>query len=70
MDLTNRIWDIYAFEGDPFLLQTALGLLKILEPRLYCDEEEIIKILTLESHGRILQQDEETLLGHIRSVRR
>ncbi|KAL7274845.1 hypothetical protein RUND412_002229 [Rhizina undulata] len=45
LDLTARIWDVYSFEGDSFLVRTAVGVLTVLESRLYGNREEVLKVL-------------------------
>lgn len=44
-----RVMDIYAFEGDKFLIRAMVGLLAILESRLYGSRHEILKVLGWEA---------------------
>jgi hypothetical protein len=45
VDITSRIWDVYSFEGDSFLVRTAVGVMTMLESKLYGDQHEVLKIL-------------------------
>ncbi|KAA8900835.1 rab-GTPase-TBC domain-containing protein [Sphaerosporella brunnea] len=45
VDITSRIWDIYSFEGDSFLVRTAVGIMTVLESKLYGSRDEVLKIL-------------------------
>jgi hypothetical protein len=41
-----RLWDILLLEGDPFLFRAALGILGVLEPRLFFpDRQELLELL-------------------------
>jgi hypothetical protein len=41
-----RIWDVIILEGDSFLYRTALGILAVLEPRLFFPErKELLELL-------------------------
>src|SRR4051794_11809341 len=35
IDIASRLWDVYAFEGDAFLIRTAVAVMMVLEGRLY-----------------------------------
>lgn len=45
LDITSRLWDVYIFEGDGFLVRTAIGILTVLEPQLYGTKEEVVRLL-------------------------
>ncbi|RPA92074.1 hypothetical protein L873DRAFT_1711374 [Choiromyces venosus 120613-1] len=45
IDIASRIWDIYSFEGDEFLVRTAIAVMTVLESRLYGDAEEVVGLL-------------------------
>ncbi|KAF8472799.1 hypothetical protein BDZ91DRAFT_450367 [Kalaharituber pfeilii] len=45
LDVTSRLWDVYVFEGDAFLVRTAIGVLTALETKLYGSKEEVIEVL-------------------------
>lgn len=45
VDITSRIWDVYSFEGDSFLVRTAVGILTVLESKLYGSRNEVLDIL-------------------------
>ncbi|KAI9752930.1 MAG: hypothetical protein M4579_005416 [Chaenotheca gracillima] len=49
IDIASRIWDVYVFEGDAFLVRTAVAILGKLEGRLYGGREEVQRILGWES---------------------
>ena len=41
-----RLWDVILLEGDPFLFRAALGMLAVLEPRLFFpDKKELLELL-------------------------
>jgi hypothetical protein len=41
-----RIWDVLLLEGDSFLFRAALGILAVLEPRLFFpDRQELLELL-------------------------
>jgi hypothetical protein len=41
-----RIWDVILLEGDSFLYRAALGILAVLEPRLFFpDRKELLELL-------------------------
>lgn len=41
-----RIWDVLLLEGDPFLYRASLGILAVLEPRLFFpDRKELLELL-------------------------
>jgi len=41
-----RIWDVIILEGDPFLYRASLGILAVLEPRLFFpDRKELLELL-------------------------
>ncbi|KZF26786.1 RabGAP/TBC [Xylona heveae TC161] len=43
LDIVTRIWDVYVFEGDKFLVRTAVALLAKLESKLYGNRGEVLK---------------------------
>ncbi|PWW73717.1 hypothetical protein C7212DRAFT_359559 [Tuber magnatum] len=45
IDIASRIWDIYSFEGDAFLVRTAVAVMTVLESRLYGDAKEVVSLL-------------------------
>lgn len=45
VDIASRIWDVYAFEGDSFLVRTAVAVLTQLESKLYGNRQEILDVL-------------------------
>jgi hypothetical protein len=41
-----RVWDVIILEGDSFLFRSALGILAVLEPRLFFpDRTELLQLL-------------------------
>ncbi|KAI9683333.1 MAG: hypothetical protein M1829_005403 [Trizodia sp. TS-e1964] len=51
IDLTSRLWDVYIFEGDAFLIRAAIGILAKLESSLYGSQAEILKVLGWGARG-------------------
>ncbi|KAI9884055.1 MAG: hypothetical protein M1823_004169 [Watsoniomyces obsoletus] len=45
LDHASRVWDVYVFEGDRFLVRTAVAVLGRLEHTLYGNREEVLGIL-------------------------
>lgn len=46
LEACARIWDVFLLEGDAFLFRTALGILAVLEPRLFFpDRGELTELL-------------------------
>ncbi|KAF3926343.1 Drainin [Arthrobotrys entomopaga] len=73
IDIVSRLWDVYAFEGDAFLVRTAVAVLTILEGRLYGTKEEVMALLGWEGRGcmdkgewRLGKEDE--FMGKVRSA--
>jgi hypothetical protein len=53
-----RIWDILLLEGDSFLYRAALGILAVLEPRLFFpDRKELLELLRFAFVHVISHQD-------------
>ncbi|GAV98828.1 tbc1 domain family member 14 [Lentinula edodes] len=49
-----RIWDVLILEGDSFLYRAALGILGVLEPRLFFpDRQELLQLLKGENKAAI-----------------
>ncbi|KAL1670720.1 rab-GTPase-TBC domain-containing protein [Schizophyllum commune] len=49
-----RLWDVILLEGDPFLFRAALGMLAVLEPRLFFpDKKELLELLKGENKAAI-----------------
>src|SRR5947209_1680778 len=53
IDIVSRVWDVYAFEGDPFLVRTAVAVMTVLEGRLYGTKEEVVGLLGWEGGGGV-----------------
>ncbi|KAI9814835.1 MAG: hypothetical protein M1827_003101 [Pycnora praestabilis] len=49
IDVVSRVWDVYVFEGDSFLVRTAIGLLGKLEGRLYGSRQDVLGVLGWEA---------------------
>lgn len=46
-----RLWDVLILEGDSFLYRAALGMLAVLEPRLFFpDRKELLELLRCPFH--------------------
>lgn len=58
-DLANRMWDVYAFEGDGFLVRAAIGVLMVLESRLYGSRDEVVGMLGWGAKQWKLGEEEE-----------
>jgi hypothetical protein len=53
-----RIWDVIMLEGDSFLYRAALGILAVLEPRLFFPErKELLELLRCVPSVFILPSD-------------
>lgn len=62
VDITSRIWDVYAFEGDSFLIRVAVAVLTRLESRLYGNREEVLKVIGWNSKSWDLGNEDEFML--------
>ncbi|KAI5820811.1 rab-GTPase-TBC domain-containing protein [Pyronema omphalodes] len=69
-DITSRIWDIYAFEGDEFLIRTAVAIMTILESKLYGDTTDILKVLGWNATSQFMLGKEDEFIGMVRSAGR
>jgi len=49
IDVVARIFDIWAFEGDEFLLRCTIALIVHLEPKLYVGKHEALETLKTSS---------------------
>jgi hypothetical protein len=67
LDIVSRIWDVLVFEGDGFLLRVALGLIRTIEHRLYCNENEVLGQLGWSS-GIIDVGDEDAFMRAVRDA--
>lgn len=45
IDLINRLWDIFIFEGDAFLIRIGLGILLSVQYKLYGSRSEVLSLL-------------------------
>ncbi|KAH0538164.1 hypothetical protein FGG08_005222 [Glutinoglossum americanum] len=52
LDVASRVWDVYAFEGDAFLVRTAVGVLGRLEASLYGERDDVLRVLGWGAAGR------------------
>lgn len=43
-EAVSRIWDVMVFEGDKAIVRAAVGMLSLLESRLYGDRDEVLKL--------------------------
>jgi len=54
LEACARIWDVFLLEGDAFLFRTALGILAVLEPRLFFpDRGELTELLRGENKAAL-----------------
>jgi hypothetical protein len=67
VDITSRIWDIYAFEGDSFLVRTAVGIMTVLESKLYGSRNEVLDILGWNA-GTLPLGKEDEFMAIVRSA--
>ncbi|KAF4623962.1 hypothetical protein D9613_002251 [Agrocybe pediades] len=61
-----RIWDVLLLEGDPFLYRASLGILAVLEPRLFFpDKKELLELLRGENKAAIeaAKREGRSLIG-------
>ncbi|KAF3315477.1 hypothetical protein TWF173_003396 [Orbilia oligospora] len=73
IDIVSRLWDVYAFEGDAFLIRSAVAVLGVLESKLYGSKEEIIALLGWEGKGCSNRSDwrlgkEDEFMAKVRSA--
>ncbi|ANB13006.1 hypothetical protein AWJ20_1284 [Sugiyamaella lignohabitans] len=66
IDIVHRIWDVYVFEGDAFLLRVALGVILSTEHRLYGDSAEILNELGWAAKTLINVGDEDSFMQTVR----
>ncbi|KAI5795083.1 rab-GTPase-TBC domain-containing protein [Geopyxis carbonaria] len=59
VDITSRIWDVYAFEGDSFLVRCAVAVLTVLESKLYGDRNEVLSVLGWNAKPWALGKEDE-----------
>jgi len=45
LDIVSRLWDVFAFEGDAFIIRAAIAVLIVLEGRLYGTKDEVVSLL-------------------------
>jgi Rab-GTPase-TBC domain len=67
LDLVSRIWDIYVLDGDLAIFRAALGILKLLQPRLLAMAFEDMAYLL--SHIPASEIEADALLLAVRGVR-
>ncbi|KAI5848738.1 hypothetical protein DFP73DRAFT_592350 [Morchella snyderi] len=71
LDIVCRIWDVYGFEGDAFLVRCAIGVLTVLESKLYGSAEEVVRLLGWQ--GAKVKWDvgnEDSFMGAVRAAGR
>lgn len=69
LEVVCRIWDVYGFEGDAFLVRCAVGVLTVLESKLYGSGEEVVKLLGWQgSKVRWSLGDEDTFMEAVRGA--
>lgn len=57
-----RVWDVLILEGDSFLYRAALGILAVLEPRLFFpDRKELLELLRYTTHCLLFIQHSKHL---------
>ncbi|KAK6536122.1 hypothetical protein TWF281_000369 [Arthrobotrys megalospora] len=73
IDIVSRLWDVYAFEGDAFLIRSAVAVLGVLESKLYGSKDEVIALLGWEGKGCSNRSDwrlgkEDEFMAKVRSA--
>lgn len=68
LDITSRIWDVYVFEGDKFLVRTAIAVLGRLEGQLYGSRQEVLDILGWHHTGDWDLGSEDSFMVDVRSA--
>ena len=68
LDHVSRVWDVYMFEGDAFLIRTALALFTILEPTLYRARADVLALLGWGSPAVCQVGSEEDFMLAVRRV--
>ncbi|KAG7099641.1 hypothetical protein E1B28_001467 [Marasmius oreades] len=66
LEACARIWDVLMLEGDSFLYRASLGILAVLEPRLFFpDRKELIELLKGENKAAIevAKREGQSLIG-------
>lgn len=63
-----RLWDVFVFEGDRALIRAAVGVLGILEPRMYGSKEEILGLVGWRCEERWEVGGEEEVLRAVREA--
>lgn len=68
LEITSRIWDVYGFEGDTFLVRCAIGVMTVLESRLYGSQEEILGTLGWGARTKWELGSEDVFMEAVRSA--
>lgn len=63
-----RVWDLYVFEGEKVLVRAAVGVLSILEPKLYGGREEILDIISWRNEKKWALGTEEEFIKAVREA--
>jgi hypothetical protein len=66
VDAASRIWDVIIFEGDRGFVRSAVGILKVLEPRLYVEREEVMDILSGDGEKKWVQNSADDFMIVVR----
>lgn len=68
LEITSRIWDVYGFEGDTFLVRCAIGVMSVLESRLYGSRDEILGTLAWGARTKWELGSEDVFMDAVRSA--
>ncbi|KAI9674433.1 MAG: hypothetical protein M1817_001771 [Caeruleum heppii] len=68
MDIVSRVWDCWVFEGDTFLVRTAVAVLARLEQVLYGRAEEVLGVLGWHAQDAWDVGREDDFLRFVRAV--
>jgi len=63
-----RVWDLYVFEGEKVLVRAAVGVLSILEPKLYGGREEVLDIISWRNEKKWALGTEEEFVKAVREA--
>ena len=68
LDLVSRVWDVYVFEGDGFLIRTAVAILGKLEGQLYGSRAEVLQKIGWEATSTWEVGGEDEFMLAVRSA--
>lgn len=63
-----RVWDLYVFEGEKALVRAAVGVLSILESKLYGGREEVLDLISWRNEKKWQLGTEEDFIKAVREA--